>query len=319
MADSSLVALAGLGIVLGLRHGIDWDHIAAITDITSSTVTTEEPSRAENTVAAARPPAEAMRFATRASFGGMQLADGLGSGRSAAPLTVAAPRQRQREMRDGFFLATLYALGHATLVIALGLVAIWASALLPDWIDPLMERVVGITLLVLGIWIIYSLVRYGRSFRLQSRWMVVFSLARRGWAAAKSKLTGRPVEHAHDFAQYGPRTAFGIGMIHGVGAETGSQAVLLASVAGATTQASGSVLLLFFAIGLLLSNSLVAAFSAFGFVSASTKRNLYVVVGVIAAVFSLIVGTLFVTGQGAALPDLEQVLNRLFGEIGAGE
>ena len=25
------------GLALGLRHGIDWDHIAAITDITSTT------------------------------------------------------------------------------------------------------------------------------------------------------------------------------------------------------------------------------------------------------------------------------------------
>ena len=25
------------GFVLGIRHGIDWDHIAAITDITSTT------------------------------------------------------------------------------------------------------------------------------------------------------------------------------------------------------------------------------------------------------------------------------------------
>ncbi|MBA2757262.1 MAG: hypothetical protein H0U37_07445, partial [Chloroflexi bacterium] len=25
------------GLVLGIRHGIDWDHIAAITDITSTT------------------------------------------------------------------------------------------------------------------------------------------------------------------------------------------------------------------------------------------------------------------------------------------
>lgn len=319
MADSSIIALAGLGIALGLRHGIDWDHIAAITDITSSTVTTEEASGAESTVSTTRPPAKAISFATGAGFGGMQLAGGPGAGRSDATLTVAPLGQRKREMRDGFFLATLYALGHATLVVALGLVAIWASALLPDWIDPIMERVVGVTLLLLGFWIIYSLVRYGRSFRLQSRWMVVFSLVRRGWAGVKCKLTGRPVEHAHDIAQYGPKTAFGIGMIHGVGAETGSQAVLLASAAGATTRASGSVLLLFFTIGLLLSNSLVAAFSAFGFVSAGTKRNLYVVVGVIAAVFSLIVGTLFVTGQGAALPDLEHVINRLFGEIGTGE
>ncbi len=39
---NDLLALIFLGVALGLRHGIDWDHIAAITDITGSMVTTEE-------------------------------------------------------------------------------------------------------------------------------------------------------------------------------------------------------------------------------------------------------------------------------------
>ena len=114
--------------------------------------------------------------------------------------------------------------------------------------------------------------------------------------------------------QYGPKTAFGIGLIHGVGAETGSQAVLLATAAGATTKLTASLLLLMFTIGLLLSNTLVAAFSLTGFVSASTRRNVYVVVGALAGVFSLFVGFFFVTGLGTDLPDLQELLNKLFGE-----
>ena len=45
MADPGILSLAGLGIALGLRHGIDWDHLAAITDITSAAVTTDETTR----------------------------------------------------------------------------------------------------------------------------------------------------------------------------------------------------------------------------------------------------------------------------------
>src|SRR5687768_508282 len=45
MADPGILSLAGLGIALGLRHGIDWDHLAAITDITSATMTTDETTR----------------------------------------------------------------------------------------------------------------------------------------------------------------------------------------------------------------------------------------------------------------------------------
>lgn len=35
MLDAALLALAATSFVLGARHGLDWDHIAAITDLTS--------------------------------------------------------------------------------------------------------------------------------------------------------------------------------------------------------------------------------------------------------------------------------------------
>ncbi|MBI3014916.1 MAG: hypothetical protein HYY65_07655 [Candidatus Tectomicrobia bacterium] len=166
---------------------------------------------------------------------------------------------------------------------------------------------------MLGLWIFYSIWRYGKSFRLRSRWMLVFSLAARGWKALKRKMTGQRIEHFQENAQYGPKTAYGVGMLHGVGAETGTQTLLLASAAGATSALTGSLLLLSFVLGLVISNSLVAAFSAFGFVSAAAKRNVYMILGVIAGVFSLVVGVFFLTGQGANLPDLQAVVNHLFG------
>src|SRR3990172_5772046 len=39
----SVGGVLGGALALGLRHGIDWDHIAAITDITSTTTSTSEP------------------------------------------------------------------------------------------------------------------------------------------------------------------------------------------------------------------------------------------------------------------------------------
>jgi high-affinity nickel-transport protein len=320
MADPGILSLAGLGIALGLRHGIDWDHLAAITDITSAPVTPDGTTRegADSLsslakAAAFAPQAGTLAIAAAPGIGEMRVAN-VHSGRMARADT---PRQRRQESWHGFFLATMYALGHASLVVALGLLAIWFGRLLPDWIDPLMGRIVGVTLLFLGAWIIYSLVRYGRDFRLQSRWMVLIALARNGLRRLRSRITGKPIAHHHQLTQYGPATAFGIGVLHGIGAETGSQALLLAGAVGATTQATGTALLLFFALGLLMSNSLIAAFSAFGFVSASTRRTVYLVFGIFAAVFSLIVGFLFVTGQESALPDFEVLLNRLFGVIGA--
>lgn len=291
---AGLLALIGLGFVLGLRHGIDWDHIAAITDITSSTVTNKE-AEAEGRMLAASPAGPSM------SFG----------------ISVAVSGSKWRESRQGFFLATMYALGHATLVALLGLLAIWVGATLPAWIDPLMERVVGVTLLVLGVWIFYSLWRFGSSFQLKSRWMLVFALVGRGWEWLISTISGRPHNHDHaqEIAQYGAKAAFGIGVIHGIGAETGSQALLLASAAGATTAFTGTVLLFAFTIGLLVSNSLVAVFSLVSFISSSTKRRVYVVIGVLAGIFSLVVGVFFLSGQGAELPDLQGILDALFGQV----
>ena len=147
--------------------------------------------------------------------------------------------------------------------------------------------------------------------------MVVFALAARLWAMLKHTIAGHPHthDHAQEIAQYGPRAAFGIGMIHGVGAETGSQALLLASAAGATSTQTGTLLLFSFVFGLLMSNSLVAVFSLVGFVSSSTKRNVYAVIGVLAGIFSLIVGVFFLTGQGAELPDLQGMLTAIFGTV----
>lgn len=290
---TEFLALIGLGLALGLRHGIDWDHIAAITDITSSTVTNKEAELEVSLEAVA-----------------------VGAGGAAGVMTAPLGAKREEILR-GFTLATMYALGHATLVMLLGLLAIWAGALLPEWVDPLMERIVGVTLVVLGAWIFYALWRYGSSFQLKSRWMLIFSLIGRGWGWLTNTIRGQP--HSHDYAaevaQYGPRTAYGIGVIHGIGAETGSQALLLASAAGATSAATGTVLLLAFAVGLLASNTLVALFSLAGFISSSTKHHVYVVIGVLAGIFSLVVGFYFLTGRGGELPDLQHILDTWFGMV----
>src|SRR3954470_17440044 len=83
------VGLVVTAFGFGFRHGIDWDHIAALTDITGS----------------------------------------------------------QDEGRKSMVLATMYALGHALVVFALGVAAIVAAERLPSSVDGVMERIVGTTLL----------------------------------------------------------------------------------------------------------------------------------------------------------------------------
>ena len=72
-------------------------------------------------------------------------------------------------------------------------------------------------------------------------------------------------------------------------------------------------MLVSFVVGLVISNALVAAFSTLGFVSAGTRRHVYLAVGILTAVFSLVVGAFFIAGLGAGLPDLQDVLGALFG------
>jgi hypothetical protein len=281
------IALFGTALTLGVRHGIDWDHLAAITDITGTTTAARV---AEEPVSRPAP----------------------------GPLLTVGVNWR------AVGLASLYALGHGLVVVALGLAALLFGAILPDWVDPIMERLVGATLLFLGVWVAYSLVRYWQGdgdFRLQSRWMLVFSGVRRGWGALQQRLHGHAHTtgqyHVHRVDQYGPGTAFGTGLIHGVGAETGTQVLIIAAVGGAASQGLGVGMLLAFVAGLLVSNTAVALLTSAGFISASKIRTLYVAAGALAAVFSLWVGSYAVLGVSDQLPDLQTVISALFGEAAA--
>ena len=125
----SITVITG-AIALGVRHGIDWDHIAAITDITSS----------------------------------------------------------QDNHRDSIVFATLYALGHAAVVFTIGVAAIFLGRALPPSVDEAASRIVGVTLILLGVYVFVSLIRHGRDFRMRSRWMLIFSGVRRSSRWVKEKV-----------------------------------------------------------------------------------------------------------------------------------
>jgi len=298
--DLSLFGVLLGMVALGFRHGFDWDHIAAITDITSTTTA----GHTEVDVPAGAPvtphghePAE-MRGHVHQHQVEPSAMHSFGESRFA------------HEQRHAIGLASLYALGHASVVVALGGLALLVGAILPKWIDPILEKVVGATLVLLGAWVLYSVVQYARGrgeFRMRSRWMLVFDVARDAWARVQARIHGHEHTPSAHSTQYGPRTAFGVGMIHGVGAETGSQALLLAGVAG-VTGVTGVVILLAFVVGLLISNTLVAVVSASGFIGAQRLRTVYVIVGAVAGLASLLIGFVFISGFGTELPDLQELI-----------
>jgi high-affinity nickel-transport protein len=185
------IGILGGALALGIRHGIDWDHIAAITDITSSTASIDA-----NEQALVREPAvmltdeshHTLMAASAVAVGAGGSTAMAGHWHPPAPSpgpTGAQPRLLRfvRTQRRALSLGTLYALGHGTMVVVLGLLAILFSEVLPSWVDPLMERIVGVTLLFLGFYLVFSLYRFFRGegeFRIRSRWMLVFSGVRKG-------------------------------------------------------------------------------------------------------------------------------------------
>jgi high-affinity nickel-transport protein len=302
-----ILGLLVTALVLGLRHGIDWDHIAAITDITSTTAAGE----------AAEAGHEEHHRAGEHDHphGGEPELEAHGAGASSVGEhrhePIAATREGfVSEQRRAILLGTLYALGHGLVVAVLGGAALVFGAILPDWVDPIMGRVVGITLIVLGVWVFYSLyayARHGTEFRLRSRWMLVFSSIRYGWRWLRARLHGHDHVDPVEASSYGPRTAFGVGMIHGIGAETGSQVLIIAAVGGASGIGLGIPMMLAFIAGLLISNSAIVFITATGFVASQLRQRIYLVVGVIAGVFSLVIGTLFLFEAEGMLPDISHL------------
>ncbi|MDQ3878536.1 MAG: hypothetical protein M3290_09355 [Actinomycetota bacterium] len=282
--------------VFGVRHGIDWDHIAAISDITSS-----EPHKRRSVV-----------------------------------------------------LATLYAGGHGIVVFAIGAIAVTSGAVAHPGLDRVMEKIVGLTLVLMGVYVIDSLVRRRSGFRMQSRWMLLLALCKRLVQKARGATNVRRIvvrhehhhvhaggdghehrhphlhghasflhtdrstetSHAHShehehalepspdsvFASYSPRTAVLVGMLHAVGAETPTQVLLFVSAAGIAGRAAGLAMVGAFVAGVLASNTAIALGTAAGFDRAKRGSRPYYAFAGVTAAFSLVTGTIFLSG--AHLPSL---------------
>ena len=305
--DGGTIALLLTALVLGLRHGIDWDHLAAITDITSTTSAAE--------AAEVEHEAEHLQPAHHHhAHGGLEeIRIHYAEPKPHAPHVPFPPARRRPLLqleRRPVVLGTLYALGHALVVAVLGTAALLLGTQLPDWVDPLMGRVVGLTLLLLGVWVfisLYNYVRHGSAFHLRSRWMLVFDGVRYGWRRFQAWLHGHEHVEPLEMSSYGPRTAFGVGMIHGIGAETATQVLFIAAIGGAQSIGLGIPMMLAFIVGLVLTNTLIVVISASGFLASQGRRQLYVIVGVIAGVFSLVIGGAFLFGVEDLLPNLEHL------------
>ena len=304
--DGVSLGLLLTAFTLGLRHGFDWDHIAAIADLSGT----------------------------------------------------AESRRR------GFLLSMIYALGHGLVVFALGTIAIAFGLAIPDGLDEWMGKVVGVTLIALGGWILLELARKGRNFRLRSRWMLMIDGTFAGMRKVRNAATGRTIavehdhghehvaidddhdaQHAHDHAhvtspaevprrvpqtvstatgwrstrqrlsrghnhphrhelvlpenataRYGHGTAAGIGMLHGVGVESPTQIAIFVASTAAVGVNFGLLLLATWVVGLILANGVIAGLAGAGLLHAERSFPIYATLAVVVSLMSIGLGVVYLLG-----------------------
>jgi hypothetical protein len=280
-----LLLVAG-ALLLGLRHGVDWDHLAAITDLTSAQADRRR----------------ALRVATAYALGHGVVVLGLGTlailGEPLLPDAVDAAMGR--------------VVGATLVVLAVSVVV----GLVRDRHGYRMRS----RWMLLG-----SLATRARSW---ARARVVeirhdhphehghgpggehghthaeLRESTRSDRRAARTLVGHRHEHRHvavmpddPFAAPGVAAATGVGLLHGVCAETPTQVLVFLAAADVSGVAGGVALLVCFVGGLLASNTAIALVAARGYISAERNFRLYAGIAIANAIVSLVLGAWFLAGR----------------------
>jgi high-affinity nickel-transport protein len=250
IGDWKLDAALGSCLLLGLRHGFDYDHLAAISDITAV----------------------------------------------------------QRNWRTGLRLGMTYAVGHAVTVAALGIAVLELHMGLPEGLDNWTERLIGLTLIVLGIGVVAGILRRDAHGHKHSRVESRLAIAINGflWMAWKVRRLWNPHASRPDRFQwmYNGKSVLVIGMLHGVGAETPSQLALFFLTANLGGTSRGLLGLAAFAVGLVAMNALMTASMGGAFSAGGRHPGLYHVIAWTGAAYSFIIGCVFLFGMSDKLPAL---------------
>ncbi len=248
--DWKLDAALGSCLLLGLRHGFDYDHLAAISDITAV----------------------------------------------------------QRNWWSGLRLGITYALGHAFTVAALGVAVLELHLGLPEGVDHWTERLIGLTLIVLGIGVVAGILRkdvHGHTHaRIESRLAIAINGVR--WLAWRLRRLWEPTaERPARFRwMYTGKSVFLIGVLHGVGAETPSQLALFFLTANLGGTSRGLLGLAAFAMGLVAMNALMTASMGGAFHATGHHPRFYQAVAWTGAIYSCGIGIIFLFGISDKLPSL---------------
>jgi high-affinity nickel permease len=250
LGDWKLDAALGSCLLLGLRHGFDYDHLAAISDITAV----------------------------------------------------------QRNWKSGLRLGMTYALGHAFTVAALGVIVLELHTGLPEGLDHWTERLIGLTLIVLGVGVVAGILRKDAHGHQHSRIESRLAIAINGilWCAWRvRRLWNRQAPKPDRFRwMYNGRSVFLIGVLHGIGAETPSQLALFFLTANLGGTSRGLLGLGAFALGLVAMNALMTASMGGAFQATGHHPRFYHFIAWTGAAYSCIIGVIFLFGISDHLPAL---------------
>ncbi len=112
--------------------------------------------------------------------------------------------------------------------------------------------------------------------------------------------------HTHEFVITGESltrpTAIGVGILHGIGIETPTQIAIFVATTQASGKSGGLLILMFWVVGLILANSAIAVISI-GANDWLRKHSIfYRVLAAIIGMLSIIVGILVLIGEDGLLP-----------------
>jgi high-affinity nickel-transport protein len=209
---------------------------------------------------------------------------------------VGTPSRRNRRSLG---LALWYCIGHGAVIVLLGALVGLLGVRLPGGLDRVFEVVVGLTLVGLGLLVLVQVAKQRRNYQFTSRWRLLLDVLRRVWLRRRGA-----VEWDRPRGGVSRRAAFGIGVLHGTGAETPTQVVLFASAAAAGSTTGALIVLFAFVTGLIASDLGVALVWLSGRLGSTRLPHGQVALGVLTGVASIGVGSAFILEKSAMLPSM---------------
>ncbi len=198
-----------------------------------------------------------------------------------AAVSTLIASQEQERMSKATFMGLFWGLGHGTTLVLVGLPLVLLGQYLPQRIQQAAEVAIGIIIVVLALRL---LVRWHRG--------VFHAHAHdHGGGAPHRHLHSHAHEHSHEHPHTTPlRTplsAYGVGLVHGIGGSGGITLLLLSTI---PSPPEAIVALLIFTVGTTVSMALLSTGFGLAIAAGPFRRNferVAPVLGVLGAVFGV--------------------------------